>query len=587
MKLRTKLLVGFIAVACFSLIIGILGIRNLHQASELTDQLYQREVMGLSYVKEANIDLIYAARAEKNFLLASTPEERTRFRDQWSSSLGLLKDNMHKAEPLVRSEQGKAKLVEVKSDYEAWLPLTTQVIETGMKEDLKKSSVATAISMGTARQKIDTLDDAMTALTKLKEKNASDFVAETKESSATTSIIMIVVIVAALLCGSTIGIFLSSSVRRQVGGEPAEISAVAERIAEGTIDADESKRSSATGIYKALLDMSVKLRELVSMAERISDGYLDIDDAQVSAAKGIYKVFPEMAVKLHDIAVNIQTASTQVAAGSGQISTTAQQMSQGAEEQASSAEEVSASIEEMTASIKQNTDNATATEAIALKSSKDGEEGGRAVHESVGAMKQISGKVSVIDEIARQTNLLALNAAIEAARAGEAGKGFAVVASEVRKLAERSQAAAGEITELSRSTMETATSAGDLIQKIVPDVKRTAELVQEIASASREQNAGAEQISKAITQLSSVIQQNASASEEMASMAEELAGQSELLTQTVAFFKISTSREEDSSPKKGQIIARPKIQPRTRAITVAGAASEAKGYVRDEEFEEM
>jgi len=168
----------------------------------------------------------------------------------------------------------------------------------------------------------------------------------------------------------------------------------------------------------------------------------------------------------------------------------------------------------------------------------DADTGGRSVVEAVGAMKEIAQKISIIDEIARQTNLLALNAAIEAARAGEAGKGFAVVASEVRKLAERSQKASGEIGDLSRNTVGTATKAGEIIQSIVPDIQKTSDLVQEIASASVEQNAGVEQIAKAMTQLDTVIQQNASASEEMASMAEELSSQAEQLAQTISFFKV-------------------------------------------------
>ncbi len=232
----------------------------------------------------------------------------------------------------------------------------------------------------------------------------------------------------------------------------------------------------------------------------------------------------------------IMSTVGQVTEGNQEISSTAQEMSQGATEQASSAEEVSASVEEIAATIKQNTDNSLATEKISSRAAQDADEGSRAVIDSVAAMNDIANKIGIIDEIARQTNLLALNAAIEAARAGDAGRGFAVVASEVRKLAERSQKAAGEITELSRSTVATTTKAGAAIQKIVPDIKHTAELVQEIAAASREQSAGAEQIGKAISQLDTVIQQNASASEEMASMAEELFAQSERLTEAMKFF---------------------------------------------------
>jgi methyl-accepting chemotaxis protein len=213
-------------------------------------------------------------------------------------------------------------------------------------------------------------------------------------------------------------------------------------------------------------------------------------------------------------------------------------MSQGTTEQAASAEEASSSVEEMNATIKQNADNAQQTEKIALKSAADATESGKAVSQTVGAMKDIAGKISIIEEIARQTNLLALNAAIEAARAGEHGKGFAVVASEVRKLAERSQTAAGEISDLSASSVEVAEKAGAMLAKLVPDIQKTAELVQEISAASKEQTSGADQINAAIQQLNQVIQQNAGAAEEMSSTAEELSSQAQQLQGTIEFFKV-------------------------------------------------
>jgi len=232
------------------------------------------------------------------------------------------------------------------------------------------------------------------------------------------------------------------------------------------------------------------------------------------------------------------TASDNVAAGSLELSATAQQMSQGATEQAASAEEVSSSMEEMASSIRQNTDNAMQTEKISIKSSVDAKEGGKAVAETVAAMKEIATKISIIEEIARQTNLLALNAAIEAARAGEHGKGFAVVASEVRKLAERSQSAAGEISNLSTRSVAIAEQAGEMLTRMVPDIQKTSELVQEITAASKEQDTGAEQMTWSIQQLDQVIQQNASASEEMASTSEELSSQAEQLQHSISFFNI-------------------------------------------------
>jgi methyl-accepting chemotaxis protein len=241
---------------------------------------------------------------------------------------------------------------------------------------------------------------------------------------------------------------------------------------------------------------------------------------------------------ISDRAGSIQAAAAQVASGAEQVNLTAQTLSQGSTEQASAGEEVSSTMEEMSANIKQSSENALTTEKIAERAAKDAAEGGRAVAGAVAAMKDIATRIGIIEEIARQTNLLALNAAIEAARAGEAGKGFAVVAAEVRKLAERSQVAAGEITELSASSVGTAEKAGGLITAIVPDISKTAGLVQEIAHASREQTSGVEQIDKALTQLDQVIQQNASASEELASMAEELSGQAEAMHSAMAFFKV-------------------------------------------------
>ncbi|MEO5354282.1 MAG: methyl-accepting chemotaxis protein [Magnetococcus sp. XQGC-1] len=246
----------------------------------------------------------------------------------------------------------------------------------------------------------------------------------------------------------------------------------------------------------------------------------------------------DMAAKMREVIGQVSSASAQVSAGSNAISAAAQTLSQGAVEQAASIEETSSAMEEMTSNIHQNTDNANTTQQIAQKASKDAAEGGVAVGKAVLAMKEIASKIGIIEEIARQTNLLALNAAIEAARAGEHGKGFAVVAAEVRKLAERSQVAAGEIGQLSASSVDVAEKAGKIITALVPDIQKTAALIQEINTSSQEQNQGATQINQAIQQLDQVIQQNAGSSEEMAATADELNTESGKLSDSIAFFKL-------------------------------------------------
>jgi methyl-accepting chemotaxis protein len=278
--------------------------------------------------------------------------------------------------------------------------------------------------------------------------------------------------------------------------------------------------------------------KITEAAKEISQGNLVVDLKKRSEQDELMQALGTMVARLTDVVSDVKSAAGNVAAGSREMSSGADRMSQGATEQAASAEEASSSMEQMSSNIKQSADNAQQTERIAIKSAEDAEVGGKAVSETVVAMKEIAGKISIIEEIARQTNMLALNAAIEAARAGEHGKGFAVVASEVRKLAERSQVAAGEISQLSASSVEVAEKAGEMLAGILPNIKKTAELVQEITAASKEQDSGADQINKAIQQLDQVIQQNAAAAEEMAATAEELSSQSEQLQSTIDFFRI-------------------------------------------------
>jgi methyl-accepting chemotaxis protein len=307
----------------------------------------------------------------------------------------------------------------------------------------------------------------------------------------------------------------------------------------------------------ALIDA---MNEITSVAERMAGGDLNIEIRERSSKDLLMMALGKMVTKLKEIVMEVMHSSDSVASGSIQMSSTTEQMSQGATEQAAAAEEASASMEQMTANIKQNAENAQQTEKIASQAAGDAEKGGEAVVRTVDAMKQIAEKISIIEEIARQTNMLALNAAIEAARAGEHGKGFAVVADAVRKLAERSQTSAAEISSLAVSSVEISETAGRMLEKIVPDIRKTSELVQEINAASTEQHSGSDQINQALQQLDSVIQQNSAASEEISSTAEVLSAQAEQLKGTIRFFKIDPSRastETKALKKRPMVTAAP------------------------------
>jgi methyl-accepting chemotaxis protein len=292
--------------------------------------------------------------------------------------------------------------------------------------------------------------------------------------------------------------------------------------------------------------LSRPLRRAAEAAERIAGGNLAAGLSKADLRRrdeiGLLAIsLDSMAAKLAEVIGAIRTAADNLGAGSRQISQAAQGLSSGSTEQAASAEEVASSIMEMSSAIRQNSDNSQSTEGLSSKAAEDAVEGGRAALDTVAAMKDISSSIGIVEEIARQTNLLALNAAIEAARAGESGKGFAVVAGEVRKLAERSQEAAGRIASLSASSVAVAEKGGRILAAMVPGIGKIAELMREIAVASQEQGTGAEQVSKAVQQLDAVIQQNAAASEELASSAEELTGQAESLREAVGYFT-STDR---------------------------------------------
>ncbi|MGE4535510.1 MAG: methyl-accepting chemotaxis protein [Desulfovibrio sp.] len=383
--------------------------------------------------------------------------------------------------------------------------------------------------------------------------------------SRTANSVNIAAAVTAIILGLLFAVLITKGILR---GVKKAISA-AESVSHGDLDVDvtiEGHDEIGT-LLMAMERMIEAERTTADVASRLAQGDLTVSVTARSDKDVMLISMAEMIDRLRDVVGEVQSGAENVASGSEEMSASAESLSQGATEQASAVEESSSAMEQMASSISQNADNASQTEAIAVKAASDARESGQAVTQAVAAMKEIAGKISIIEEIARQTDLLALNAAVEAARAGEHGRGFAVVASEVRKLAERSQSAASEITKLSSSTTSVAERAGDLLAKLVPDIQRTADLVQEINAASQEQSTGSGQVNKALQQLDQVIQQNASASEELASTSEELSAQAEQLQASIAFFQLEA----------GSRVARPAAKPRAAKGKPAARPALAKG----------
>jgi len=508
LKIANKLIVSFLLLSAIALAIGCLGIRNMSIINGNLHDIYNKETIGISHIKEAEINLVSFSRAELSYLAATSATERDKYLKRMDKYGQQLKDNAARAKELLHTEKGREAFAKFEKAWEEYREINRKVLDMAAKEEFTAQRESVALAQGAGREKIDIVEELLSTLSRLKEEAGLRSYEESDAIYSSSRLLMIVMMALGLFLGLGLGVLVSRIISRPIG----ECVAISNQLAEGRLEIqiEVTTRDETGQLLGAMKKMLEKLRVIVG---------------------------------------EVRSAADNVASGSEELSATAEQVSQGSTEQAASAEEVSASMEQMGANIRQNADNALQTERTAVKSAEDASEGGRSVAETVTAMKEIAGKISIIEEIARQTNLLALNAAIEAARAGEHGKGFAVVASEVRKLAERSQTAAAEISKLSISSVGIAENAGAMLQRIVPDIQKTAELVQEISSACNEQNVGADQINKALQQLDLVIQQNAAASEEMASTSEELQSQAMQLRGSISFFKLGNA--DDTAAKAG------------------------------------
>ena len=607
MRFTIKLKLGL----AFGLITGILvitsylSIANLSELNDGTLALAQGPVERLKIANRVKIILLDIVRNEKNIIL-ETDVSKMHTYDENLAKLRADLDGELSEGLKVAGAKGRVVYERVAADFEQLKPLDVKLRELALQD---KDAEAKVLSLGQMRQiNQDMLAGGDQAIAIVDEavKQSTDGAEQTYQQTRTT---LIAVVAMSILLAAGIAAWVMLSIGRglkkidvmaqavAIGDLDRHVemrsndeikdvadsvnvmtanlrnaAAIADKIAEGDLSVQPKPLSDKDTLGLELTRMVASLRESANLADEIAGGNLMIDPRPASDRDQLGNALKNMIDRLRGVVGDAIAAANNVSAGSQELSAAAEQVSQGATEQASSAEEASASMEEMAANIKQNADNAAQTEKISRQSAVDAETSGNAVSKAVDAMRTIAEKITIVQEIARQTDLLALNAAVEAARAGEHGKGFAVVASEVRKLAERSQTAATEISSLSGGTVKAAQAAGEMLQKLVPDIRKTAELVAEISAACREQDIGASQINEAIQQLDKVTQQNASASEEMSATSEELASQSEELQTSISYFRIdgSTTGAPSKQVQSGQ------RRPTSTGPAVKGAKASAK-----------
>jgi methyl-accepting chemotaxis protein len=553
LTIRVKLLIGFSLVILVTFIIGIIGYKGLNTVGSQLTEVTTNELPSVESLYLIEEGLTAIKSSERSLLIEDYPDPKFR-PDQYvhiDESLKQIDEARNEYAQLNQSAEEKNVWNSFVNNYNEWKKVHDEYIKLTQEEDriVANKTIDKDLQIkerAIVNEKILSLSMSSRPLLDKSQKDLDQIIAINSNSAhnVTASSAELIKIQNGLLIGFIIGgvilaFIIASFIASVISNPIRKIDEVARKIAIGDLDVDIKVDSNDEigSLSKSFLALKESTMHIVEKTKRVAQGDLTVIIEKRSDKDELMGALGEMVGANSDMIGEFKIAIENIVLASQQLQTVAIQISEGSSEQASSTEEVSSSMEQMVSNINQNADNAKQTERIALQASKDIDEGSRSVITTVDAMKKIADRITVIGEIAEKTDLLAINAAIEAARAGEQGKGFAVVASEVRKLAENSQSAAKEINELSKSSVKIADESGIILQKIVPDIQKTAVLVQEIAAASLEQNSGANQVNNAIMQLNSVTQKNAAASEEMSSSAEELASQAEQLRDTISFYK--------------------------------------------------